>query len=565
MAAPRLHPLDPLWFIGMPGVVATFFALRTQPEAIQLDWLIRWDGLFLAICALLIGIGLLFSATTMRTQVRQLLPGRLILLIPTCILTASLLTALIAPQTHRLFYDETIYLNIGQNLAHLDRAQLCNAGGTEHGLFFCEQGEYNKQPNGYPFLISLVFRLFGVSETAIFLMNNLLLGLMAAGSLLLTLSLGASLRAGLCAAGVVMFNPIHLHWFNTTAAEPAASFTVALAIAAALLLRATPTPSGWLLTSATTAFALTFRPESLLLLPLIAFILWPKMREQPRAFLASLTLLLFLTLPHALHLDLFRRHPWGSSNEAFAIANLATNLTTNGLFYLDNRLFPLPFTLLALLGLFVSNARFAPRALLGVWFLLFWGVFLFFYAGSYQYGADVRFALLSALPLALLAGFGAEWCITRLTRLTTITTRRATLLMVALLGCATLPFLPYVRAETREAASARADVAFARQMARLVPKDAFILTHNPNLFQLWGLHAGQLSLISTNPDYVNLLLLARHPNAVYFHDNFWCHVSDPKQSGFCRKARELYDLEEIVRFQAENRSFGLYKIKLTKQ
>ncbi len=43
-----------------------------------------------------------------------------------------------------------------------------------------------------------------------------------------------------------------------------------------------------------------------------------------------------------------------------------------------------------------------------LWFVLFWGIFLFFYAGSYRYGADVRFALLSFMPLAVLAGIGGE-------------------------------------------------------------------------------------------------------------------------------------------------------------
>ena len=47
------------------------------------------------------------------------------------------------------------------------------------------------------------------------------------------------------------------------------------------------------------------------------------------------------------------------------------------------------------------------KNLFRVWFLLFWGIFIFFYAGSYNYGADVRFALVSYIPIALIAGYGA--------------------------------------------------------------------------------------------------------------------------------------------------------------
>jgi hypothetical protein len=37
------------------------------------------------------------------------------------------------------------------------------------------------------------------------------------------------------------------------------------------------------------------------------------------------------------------------------------------------------------------------------YFLAFWLVFLFFYAGSYNYGADVRYSLMTFVPIAILA------------------------------------------------------------------------------------------------------------------------------------------------------------------
>jgi len=74
------------------------------------------------------------------------------------------LTVGLAPRTNRIFYDEQIYQNAGQNLADLRRAQMCNDGTVQGGRLRCSSGEYNKQPYGYPHLLSLSYRLFGVGN-----------------------------------------------------------------------------------------------------------------------------------------------------------------------------------------------------------------------------------------------------------------------------------------------------------------------------------------------------------------------------------------------------------------
>ena len=40
------------------------------------------------------------------------------------------------------------------------------------------------------------------------------------------------------------------------------------------------------------------------------------------------------------------------------------------------------------------------------YFLLFFGIALLFYAGSYDYGADIRYSLATYPPLAILGGLG---------------------------------------------------------------------------------------------------------------------------------------------------------------
>ncbi len=84
---------------------------------------------------------------------------------------------------------------------------------------------------------------------------------------------------------------------------------------------------------------------------------------------------------------------------------IAANLRVNGRFYLGDERFPVVFTLLALAGL--CGRRFAAERLaLLAYFVLFFAIDLLFYAGSYNYGADVRYSLMTYPPLAILGGLG---------------------------------------------------------------------------------------------------------------------------------------------------------------
>ena len=107
------------------------------------------------------------------------------------------LVVFVAPREHRIFYDEDIYVNIGQNIAMtkgsdsryetglwhmlstsarriIGQTGMCNDGRNEYGDYNCFRLEYNKEPNGWPYVLSIVFRLFGVSEQAAFFTTNAL-------------------------------------------------------------------------------------------------------------------------------------------------------------------------------------------------------------------------------------------------------------------------------------------------------------------------------------------------------------------------------------------------------
>jgi hypothetical protein len=121
-------------------------------------------------------------------------------------------------------------------------------------------------------------------------------------------------------------------------------------------------------------------------------------------------------------------------------------------------------------------------------------------------------------------------------------------------------YLPWARAVGEEAWGARADVAFAREVARSLPANAVVLTHNPGIFQVWGINAAQLSLATTEPGYVDDTLPRRYAGGVYLHWSFWCNVSDPVQRAFCDRALASYPAQVIREHRTRDYRFAFYRV-----
>ena len=94
--------------------------------------------------------------------------------------------------------------------------------------------------------------------------------------------------------------------------------------------------------------------------------------------------------------------------------------------------------------------------------------------------------------IAVLAGIGLWQLSERLGG--TMPPRRAVAAVGAALVVQFLWYLPFVRSVGEEAWAARADVAFAHAFVPQLPPNAIVLTHNPNMFHLWGQSAAQASI-----------------------------------------------------------------------
>lgn len=465
----------------------------------------------------------------------------------------------VAPRTNRIYYDEHIYQGIGQNLSDLHLAQMCNDGAVEYGILQCWRGEYNKEPYGYPYLLSVGYRLFGVHESVAHRLN----AACAVAIVWVVFLTGCALFgywAGSFAALVMATVPQQLLWSHTAAAEPSAALFAAVAVMTAVHHARARTTRSLLWMVSATVFAVQFRPESLLVAVVVALVLVlmaPDELVRPR-FWWAVALALALCAVHLGHLAAVRGERWGSGEAPLSIRHLWPNLQVNGAFYFDNARFPALVTVLALFGLTTRPVRAVIP--LTVFFLLLWGVFLFFYAGSYDFGADVRYSLVSHAPLALLAGRGAAW-LRDVASKTAVGSHYVPLALVAALCLQLTWFLPQVRAVGEEAWAARADVAFAERVISELPPNSFVLTHNPSIFQLNGVGAAQMSFVEGDPGYVPAVLAHRYSGGVYLHWDAWCGFDDPVLREACGATLRSFTSDVFREYRERDFLYVFYRLR----
>jgi hypothetical protein len=264
-----------------------------------------------------------------------------------------------------------------------------------------------------------------------------------------------------------------------------------------------------------------------------------------------------LTLVHNGHLVAFRDEGWGTTGPRISLSYAWSNLRSNGWFYLGDRRFPALYTLLALAGLLRGRLR--ETAIPTLYFFLFWGIFIVFYAGSYDYGADDRFSLMTYPSLAMLAGIGLATLVEAVERrggAAAVAPKAAVAVIVAQF----LWYVPFVRSVGEEAWGARADVEFARTFVKELPRNSIVLTHNPNMFHVWGQSAAQASLATTEQGFVEANLMPRYAGGVYFHWNFWCNVSDPVQQAFCTGLLNRFPHTLVREYHERDYRYAVYRL-----
>lgn len=564
---PPVRGLKPLWYgltLAALGVIA-FWAqhvvsdLTTEEQRALVPISTVWG---MNACVIIGVTGLVIVA---RPLARWL--GRRHLIAGAALGVLGYLACALAPETTRIFYDEHIYMQIGQTLAHTGRAEYTVNGRIEYGELTTYNAWVNKQPNGHPYVLSWAYRLFGATEAVSHVTERVAVGLTAAllyfGLVLVPLlvPVGAPFAVPLA----FIFTPLVLWWGHTVSSEPMAVVTTVAGIFSACLharCRNLETgegsPATGFLLAATTAFAAYVRPESLLVYPVAASILLASDRRflEDRVTWAALGLSLALVTPNLLHLWSVRTEDWGARDgRRFDYDFLGKNLDSNLGYFFQARWFPRAGTLLALLGaawLAIRNRWLGLSAM--IWFALSWGIFVLFYAGGYYYGASTRYAVVSSASVALFMGIGAASLFGFLARWPVV--RIAVFLALVMNWVSGMHFVPTLGRESNEA---RADVDFARYAASKLPDGALVITNDPCLWEMFGRNASQLDVMDGMVHFHMRELMNQYPGGIFLHWDYWM-TGNPDLAEIWRKV--ILDTKGtiFVRGQGEGVKLALVRI-----
>jgi len=460
----------------------------------------------------------------------------------------------LAPKTNRIFFDEHIYMQIGQSIAYTGRAEAANYARAEYGSFEMYNAWINKQPNGHPYVLSLLYRITGVSSDVSFFVNRAWVGI-AAAALYLGLALvpwalprGSAVWAG----ALYCFTPLVIWWGHTVAVEPGAGGSAALAFCAACIFARLydfsgsqkQSPADGLLLAGTMAFACYFRPESLLVYGMVAGVLWASDRRFAlnSNVLATIAVAFTLTLPELMHVWSMHTEDWGARDgRRFASDFIPANLASNAGYFVNGQWFPIAGTVFLLAGLIYLFRKRASSALsLLVWLLPAWGIFILFYAGGYHYGASSRYGVVSCAPIAVGMGIGAAslWQLLR--------SRPAWLALVfSSCGLNWLTAMHYVPSISRESAEARADVDFVHRVAPTLPEGCLVVSCNPCMWTVEGRNSSQFFTIEDMMRTQLIELRNQYPGGIYIHWNFWDNV-EPTLAADARNLIHDMQAETII-------------------
>ena len=376
----------------------------------------------------------------------------------------------------------------------------------------------------------------------------------------LTLLLFADRQAAAFSALVLALVPQQIVWSATAAAEPSASAAAAGGAAAAAYYLRRGSPAALAAMAVAAAYVIQFRPESILILPVMAWIAWPRLwpeLERPRGWWAAVLFLWLAAVPAA-HLFAVRHAGWGTDAPRFGAAYILPNLRVNGRFFLADWRFPVLFTAFALGGATARRTGF-EQAAMALYFLLFFGVDLAFYAGSYDYGADVR-VLADDVPAAGGPG-GPRHREARSKRGARSPARKG--VRPNFRGARVLVFALRPRGPRNHrggmGGTGGRPVCQGRREAA-APRVVRALAGSRDVSGLGDQRGPDVA--GRGQSRYARWLASRFAGGLYVHWNFWCNTQDPVQPAICRQALALGETTLVAETRERDQRFALYKLTL---
>ncbi len=536
---------------------ALYVFLSRKPEQFELFMMSAAPAVFLMVAALF-----LYALFCLRRKIMDtcralypVLPHLLVLLA----IGYGALFGLTKNYKHLIWYDEDIYEAQACNTASRFQSRICGYAVHEGRELVCTDGPYNKEPIGYTTFLAVFYKVFGCSERFNFLFQALVFFLLVVSVTGIAFMLWNNPFQAVCAAGLVSLLYPVLLWFRTMAIEPTAMVMACIAVCACLVAYRNPGDrAATLLCLSALTLSSMIRPEGGLIWGLYlggGLLLF----TDKKAFLAKaaqlLPLIFLLMMLQLLHFLMFAHFTWGNDagGEKFLLSVIPENLKANVLYFCNNRNIPVLLTGCAAFGFlpFCGRGRLSEKLFLLLWFIVFFLVFIPFYAGSYEYGMDSRYVLLCIAPVAVLASLA-------------LAKIPKTLAVIALL-LMTVTYFPLLQKNVDSVWDCYADHRYGEMLLHDVEPDALVVTPNPQMTMMIGvntLYDGQLDqYIQDKPQEI------RRFSKIYFYYSFWCNAAprEGRTRSYCFDAIEKYNGRLINRYELGHYEYALYELTVPRR
>ena len=527
----------------------------------NLAWIVP---VFLGVTLFLLIFSFLFSFKDLKKLFKKIDRKTWIVLLLVFLVGFSL-RVFVAPHTHRLYFDEDMYLEMGQNIVRSGRAVVCQYGTPDK----CYSWIYNKEPAGYPFLISTCF-LFGNIETPAYYFTAIISSLTILTVFFIAYLLFENKKISLFSTLIFVLIPVAIRWAPTTSTDTVFMFFSGLVVFAFLSYFKNSSNRLLLFSFASLAYAIQIRPEGILLIFIVMFMFIFFKRNLfsmigKKWFLIIFVIFLLLIVPHLLHLNSVKEDNWGSSQNKLGLEYVSGNLYDNGMFFFENTRFPVVFSIFALIGLFLY--RFWKESLfLVLWFVLFFGLYLLFYAGSFNYGVDVRYSLTMYPPVAILGGCGAFLIADTLNKFVAELVDRkwssmiSIVVVILVISASFFPFISFVSSNGEKAWDARLHHDFLVEKMKELDDDSWIITLVPSIVLINGKNAIDPNFLR---DQEKLNKLLTKNTSIYFYEGYWCQ-SEPFKSNICQYIHDNFHLIIYDKITEKYRTYTLYKVNLVR-
>jgi len=552
----------------LPAIlILNFFLIVYSIVKINEETLFCFYALVLIINLLLIVISLCFGYKNIISSFKKIKKSTWIILI-IILLFGFYLRMFVAPHSHHIFFDEDIYLNMAQNIVNEGKSCLCNYGNTKN-CFNCIS---NKQPHGLPAFYAVFFFLFGVSETVAV---NVSIAI-AVFSILLVFLISYILfkkeKLSVYSAFVFTLLPVHIRWSATQALGPLLVFFSLLTILLFLIYLEKRNMFILFAFFCTLAYTCQIRPESMLMAVVAAsfFIFMDKgifKTVRDRKFLIAFALFLILILPTVEHTNNMKYEDWGASGNKFSKDIIKKNLADNSKFFVENTRFPLIFTIFSIIGVIFGLYKY-PRKIVSftIWFLLFFAIFIPFYAGSFNYGKDVRFSLNLYPSIAIFSGLG--FYLLNLILLNVLKKFKFNqkkqifklsihTLIIVLIFLSFIPFVELVSNYGEKGWDAKAAHDFAVSEAPNI-KNCIVISKVPSMFLVNGVPAIQIFLV---PNKEMMITLHKEYGCVMFYEEYWCVNSLIDREGICSDFKKDYNLKTYKSSETRDKTYTFYTVE----